>query len=60
MTELEGPSVASPSCKLPQLLIVLNLLGALSTMTVFSLELSLTSEQWDMLSLTLGDFSAMK
>lgn len=60
MTELGGPSVPSPSCKLLQLLIVLNLLGVLSTMTAFSLELSLTSERWDTLSLTLAGFSAMK
>lgn len=60
MTELEGPPVASPSCKLPRLLIVLNLLGVLSTTTAFSLELSLTLERWDTLSLTLAGFSAMK
>lgn len=60
MTELKGPPVASLSCKLLWLLIVLNVLCALSTMTVFSLELSLTSEQWDTLSLTLAVFSAMK
>lgn len=60
MAELEGPPVASPSFKLLQLLIVLNLLSALSTMTAFSLELSLTSERWDTLSLTLAGFSAMK
>lgn len=60
LTELEGPPVASPSCKLLWLLIVLNLLCALSTVTVFSLELSLPLEQWETLSLTLAGFSAMK
>lgn len=58
--EPEGPPVASPSCKFLCLLIVLNLLCALSTVTGFSLELSLTLEQWDTLSLTLAGFSAMK
>lgn len=60
MAEPQGPPVASPSCKLLCLLIVLNLLCALSTVTVFSLELSLTLEQWDTLPLTLAGFSAMK
>lgn len=60
MAKLEGPPVASSSCRLLRLLIVLDLLCAVSTMTAFSPELSLTSEQWDTLPLTLAGFSDMK